>query len=170
MLPTLRLAAHDGPTGNGRVSRLLLLKCSATMVFEVGRYVSLERLIEENKDRCYETLEQSSQHWREGTHDPWSYINYILFIPKSAHLIPDAVAPAIELAVSDQPLLLRAVNDGAAGKLGICDEASAGERGRCAVVHKCGEAVCQDATHWRGLCPCDTSASPNECDTIFSSD
>ncbi len=53
--------------------------------YEVGRYISLERLIEQNKDRYYETLEQSSQGWREGRHDPWPYINYILFILKSAY-------------------------------------------------------------------------------------
>src|SRR5207244_5821522 len=51
----------------------------------VGRYVSLERVIEENKDRYYETLEQSSQRWHEGTHDPWPFINYILFVLKSAY-------------------------------------------------------------------------------------
>ena len=38
---------------------------------EVGRYISIERLIEENKERYYETLEQSSQGWHEGKHDPW---------------------------------------------------------------------------------------------------
>jgi hypothetical protein len=45
----------------------------------------LERVIEENKDRYFETLEQSSQRWHEGTHDPWPYINYILFILKTAY-------------------------------------------------------------------------------------
>ncbi len=29
--------------------------------YEVGRYVSLERLAEDSKERYYETLEQSSQ-------------------------------------------------------------------------------------------------------------
>jgi Fic family protein len=53
--------------------------------FEVGRYISLERLIEQNKDRYYETLEQSSQGWHEGKHDPWPYINYLMFILKSAY-------------------------------------------------------------------------------------
>jgi hypothetical protein len=51
----------------------------------VGRYISLERLIEQNKERYYETLELSSQRWHEGQHDPWPYINYILFILKSAY-------------------------------------------------------------------------------------
>ena len=43
----------------------------------MGRYISLERLLEENKDRYYETLAQSSQGWHEGKHDPWPYTNSI---------------------------------------------------------------------------------------------
>jgi Fic family protein len=78
------LCIHPFRDGNGRVSRLLLLLQCYHFGFEVGRYVSLERVIEENKDRYYETLEQSSQHWHQGTHDPWPYVNYILFILKSA--------------------------------------------------------------------------------------
>ncbi len=68
-----------------RSSRLLLLLQSYQLGFEVGRYISLERLIEENKDRYYETLEQSSQGWHEGKHDPWPYINFVLFILKDAY-------------------------------------------------------------------------------------
>jgi hypothetical protein len=45
----------------------------------------LERLIEENKERYYETLEQSSQGWHEGKHNPWPYVNYLLYILKSAY-------------------------------------------------------------------------------------
>src|SRR5207249_6340446 len=37
------------------------------------------------KEPYYETLEQSSQHWHEGKHDPWPYINYVLFILKTAY-------------------------------------------------------------------------------------
>jgi Fic family protein len=76
---------HPFRDGNGRVSRLLLLLQCYHLGYEVGRYISLERLIEQNKDRYYETLEQSSQRWHEGRHDPWPYINYILFILKSAY-------------------------------------------------------------------------------------
>jgi Fic family protein len=53
--------------------------------FEVGRYISLERLIEENKDRYYETLEESSERWHEGKHDPWPFINYLLYILKTGY-------------------------------------------------------------------------------------
>lgn len=79
------LCIHPFRDGNGRVSRLLLLLQSYHLGYEVGRYISLERLIEQNKERYYETLEQSSQGWHEGQHDPWPYINYILFILKTAY-------------------------------------------------------------------------------------
>lgn len=79
------LCIHPFRDGNGRVSRLLLLLQSYHLGYEVGRYISLERLIEQNKERYYETLEQSSQHWHEGRHDPWPYINYVQFILKTAY-------------------------------------------------------------------------------------
>lgn len=79
------LCIHPFHDGNGRVSRLLLLLQCYHLGFEVGRYISIERLIEENKERYYETLEQSSQRWHEGKHDPWPYVNYLLFILKSAY-------------------------------------------------------------------------------------
>jgi len=79
------LCVHPFRDGNGRVSRLLLLLQSYHLGLGVGRYISLERLIEQNKERYYETLEQSSYRWHESKHDPWPYINYILFIIKSAY-------------------------------------------------------------------------------------
>ena len=79
------LCIHPFRDGNGRVSRLALLLQCYQLGYEVGRYISLERLIEENKDRYYETLEQSSQGWHEGKHDPWPYINYLLSILKMAY-------------------------------------------------------------------------------------
>jgi Fic family protein len=79
------LCIHPFRDGNGRVSRLLLLLQCYHLGLEVGRYISLERLIEQNKERYYETLEQSSRGWHEGKHDPWPYINYILSIIKMAY-------------------------------------------------------------------------------------
>jgi Fic family protein len=79
------LCIHPFRDGNGRVSRLLLLLQLYHLGYEVGRYISLERLIEENTARYYETLEQSSQGWHEGRHDPWRYINFLLSILKLAY-------------------------------------------------------------------------------------
>jgi Fic family protein len=79
------LCIHPFRDGNGRVSRLLLLLTAYHAGIEVGRYISLERIIEENKERYYETLRQSSQGWHESQHDPWPYIGYLLFILKTAY-------------------------------------------------------------------------------------
>jgi Fic family protein len=79
------LCIHPFRDGNGRVSRLLLLLSCYHLGLEVGRYISLERLIEDNKERYYETLQQSSQGWHEGKHDPWPYIGYLLFVLKTAY-------------------------------------------------------------------------------------
>ena len=79
------LCIHPFRDGNGRVSRLLLLLTAYHLGIEVGRYVSLERIIEENKARYYETLQQSSQGWHEGKHNPWPYIGYLLYIIKKAY-------------------------------------------------------------------------------------
>src|SRR3989304_6660480 len=79
------ICIHPFRDGNGRVSRLLLLLQLYHFGYEVERYISIERLIEQSKDRYYETLEQSSQGWHEGRHDPWPYINYFLFTLKTAY-------------------------------------------------------------------------------------
>jgi Fic family protein len=79
------LCIHPFRDGNGRVSRLLLLLQCYQLGYEVGCYVSLERLIEQNKERYYETLEESSQGWHEGKQNPWPYINYLLSILKTAY-------------------------------------------------------------------------------------
>lgn len=79
------LCIHPFRDGNGRVSRLLVLLQGYHLGLEVGRYISLERLIEQNKERYYETLEQSSRRWHEGRHDPWPYIGYLLHILKLAY-------------------------------------------------------------------------------------
>lgn len=79
------LCVHPFRDGNGRASRLLLLQSLYHCGFEVGRYISLERLIEDNKERYYETLEQSSARWHEGKHDPWPYLNYLLYILTQAY-------------------------------------------------------------------------------------
>ena len=79
------LCIHPFRDGNGRVSRLLLLLQCYHFGYEVGRYISLERLIEQNKERYYETLEQSSQGWHEGKHELWPYVNYLFYTLKTAY-------------------------------------------------------------------------------------
>jgi len=42
-------------------------------------------VIEENKERYYQTLEPISQGRHECKHDPWPFINYLLYILKTAY-------------------------------------------------------------------------------------
>src|SRR4030095_9734982 len=73
------LCIHPFRDGNGRTARLLLLLACYHAGLEVGRYISLERLIEHNKERYYETLKLSSDGWHQGQHNPWHYINFLLY-------------------------------------------------------------------------------------------
>jgi Fic family protein len=73
------LCIHPFRDGNGRASRLLFLLSCYHAGLEVGRYISLERLIEQNKERYYETLKLSSSSWHQGKHNPWHYVNFLLY-------------------------------------------------------------------------------------------
>ncbi len=67
------LCIHPFTDGNGRTARLLILLLLYHAGYDVGRYISLERIFEESHETYYETLETSSQKWHEGQHDvrPW---------------------------------------------------------------------------------------------------
>lgn len=79
------LCIHPFRDGNGRVSRLLFTLLCYHGGYEAVRYISLERLIEENKEAYYETLEASSQGWHDAKHDPWAAIRHHLWILKEVY-------------------------------------------------------------------------------------
>jgi Fic family protein len=67
------LCIHPFRDGNGRTARLLTLLLLYHFDYQVGRYISLERIFEESKESYYETLEKSSHEWHQGQHNllPW---------------------------------------------------------------------------------------------------
>ncbi|RJR46820.1 MAG: Fic family protein [Desulfobacteraceae bacterium] len=67
------LCIHPFRDGNGRVSRLTTTLLLQAHGFLVSRYVSLERLIEHNKDEYYDVLAECSRGWHEGKSElvPW---------------------------------------------------------------------------------------------------
>jgi len=79
------LCIHPFRDGNGRVSRLLTLVALYQHGYEVGRYISLERLIEEAKEDYYHVLQHSSQRWHEGKHDLFPWLNHFLSIIRRAY-------------------------------------------------------------------------------------
>ena len=64
---------HPFMDGNGRIGRLLTLLLLYQSGYEVGRYISLERVVEESKETYYDALLKSSRGWHEAKHDlrPW---------------------------------------------------------------------------------------------------
>lgn len=78
------LCIHPFRDGNGRLSRLLTLLTLNHHGYDVGRYVSLERLIEESREDYYRCLHRSSGGWHQGQHRLTSWFNFILGIIRRA--------------------------------------------------------------------------------------
>ncbi len=71
------LCIHPFADGNGRMARLLTLQLLYHAGYDVGRYVSLERLVEESRETYYEALETSSRRWHESRHDALPWVSYL---------------------------------------------------------------------------------------------
>ena len=76
---------HPFMDGNGRVGRLLTLLLLYQAGYEVGRYISLERIVENTKETYYETLYKSSQGWHDARHDLRPWWGYFLGILTAAY-------------------------------------------------------------------------------------
>ena len=72
------LCVHPFNDGNGRISRLLTLLLLYRSGYIVGKYISIERVIEQSKETYYETLHQSSQGWHENENDYAPFVRYLL--------------------------------------------------------------------------------------------
>jgi Fic family protein len=72
------LCIHPFADGNGRLARLLTLLLLYAAGYEVGRYVSLERIIEATTETYYDALLRSSQRWDSGNHDLTAWHQYSL--------------------------------------------------------------------------------------------
>ena len=79
------LCVHPFHDGNGRMSRLLTLLLLYRSGFMVGKYISLEMLIEESKADYYEALQASSAHWHENGCNMKPYVEYTLGIILKAY-------------------------------------------------------------------------------------
>ena len=79
------LCIHPFNDGNGRMSRLLTLLLLYKAGFIVGKYVSIEKLIEESKETYYEVLQDSSTDWHENTNDYKPFVNYMLGVIVGAY-------------------------------------------------------------------------------------
>lgn len=79
------LCIHPFDDGNGRMSRLLTLLLLYKFGYFVGRYISIEMLIEESKESYYEELKRSSEKWHTGENDEIPFIRYMLGVLLKAY-------------------------------------------------------------------------------------
>ena len=79
------LCIHPFNDGNGRMSRLLTLLILYRTGYVVGKYISLEKLIADNKESYYEALLESSAGWHDGENDYLPFVRYMLGIIIAAY-------------------------------------------------------------------------------------
>ena len=79
------LCIHPFNDGNGRMSRLLTLLLLYRAGFMVGKYVSIEGIIEKSKETYYEALKQSSFGWHENKNDYEPFVRYMLGVILKAY-------------------------------------------------------------------------------------
>ena len=79
------LCIHPFNDGNGRMSRLLTLLLLYQSDYIVGKYISIEKIIEESKETYYEVLQDSSLNWHENENDYKPFVNYMLGVIVNAY-------------------------------------------------------------------------------------
>ena len=70
------LCIHPFTDGNGRVSRLLASLLLYHCDYHVGRYISIERIVEQSRETYYQALERSSRGWHDDVHDVHPWLRY----------------------------------------------------------------------------------------------
>jgi Fic family protein len=115
------LCIHPFRDGNGRVSRLLTLLALYQHGYEVGRYLSLERLVEESREDYYEVLRRSSDGWHEGRHDLLPWLNYFLAIVRRAYRLFEERAGEVKSPRGAKTALIETAIDGFLGQFTLGD-------------------------------------------------
>lgn len=111
------LCIHPFNDGNGRMSRLLTLLLLYRAGYIVGKYISIEKLIEESKETYYEALQQSSQGWHEGTSDYTPFVRYTLGVVAAAYRDFSARVQVLAVSGMSKPDRIREIIKGTLGKV-----------------------------------------------------
>ena len=90
------VSIHPFNDGNGRMSRLLTLLLLYKANYLVGKYISIERIIEETKEIYYDTLEKSSVKWHDNKNDYSYFVEYYLGMILNAYKEFDSKISIIE--------------------------------------------------------------------------
>ena len=111
------LCIHPFNDGNGRMSRLLTLLLLYRAGYIVGKYISIEKLIEESKETYYEALRQSSQKWHEEANDYAPFVRYTLGVVAAAYRNFSTRVQALAASDMSKPDRIREIIKGTLGKI-----------------------------------------------------
>ena len=111
------LCIHPFNDENGRMSRLLTLLLLYRAGYIVGKYISIEKLIEESKETYYEALQQSSQKWHEEANDYAPFVRYTLGVVAAAYRDFSTRVQALAASDMSKPDRIREIIKGTLGKI-----------------------------------------------------
>jgi Fic family protein len=103
------LCIHPFRDGNGRVSRLVTSLLLQAHGFQVIRYISLERIVEESKEDYYRILKLCSQGWHEGKSEILPWWNYFLSTLRRAYKEFESQVESVEARPAKSDLVRRTV-------------------------------------------------------------
>lgn len=111
------LCIHPFNDGNGRMSRLLTLLLFYKAGYIVGKYISMEMLIEKTKETYYEALQESSSGWHENENSYEPFVKYYLGITLKAYNEFESRVEHLRYGNLSKPDRIRAVIDNKIGKI-----------------------------------------------------
>jgi len=111
------LCIHPFNDGNGRMSRLLTLLLLYKAGYIVGKYISIEMLIEKSKETYYDVLQASSYSWHEGTNDYIPFVDYYLGVLNRAYGEFESRIQLLQDRSMSKPDRIKAVIDRKVGKI-----------------------------------------------------
>ncbi|MCD8325146.1 MAG: Fic family protein [Lachnospiraceae bacterium] len=111
------LCIHPFNDGNGRMSRLLTLLLFYKAGYIVGKYISVEMLIEKTKETYYEALQASSVGWHENADSYEPFLKYYLGIMLKAYNEFENRVEHLKTRTLSKPERIRAMIDQKVGKI-----------------------------------------------------
>lgn len=111
------LCIHPFNDGNGRMSRLLTLLLLYRAGYSAGKYISIEKLIEQTKETYYDALQASSVGWHENENDYAPFVRYTLGVIAAAYREFSSRVQALTVNGLSKPDRIREIIKDTLGKI-----------------------------------------------------
>lgn len=111
------LCIHPFNDGNGRMSRLLTLLLLYRAGYIVGKYISIEKLIEQSKETYYEALQESFVGWHENENNYEPFVRYMLGVIVAAYRDFSSRVQLLTAGGLSKPDRVREIIKGTLGKI-----------------------------------------------------